>query len=171
MNYRKRLLHSAKFKAVKEQMSRGGSDMDEFMKHCAIGEQFVNELFSGCSGDSLAHKGIKGMKWGYTDGKLNGKRTAKEMGRTPEEQAEWERYVDRGVAMDIVSKEMAEMLKQMSVDEANTYIYGPLKDIDTLTKISDLQKERKLNEAKYRARRLNRTNYSVIYPNRKDRGH
>ena len=28
--------------------------------------------------DWLAHKGVKGMRWGYTDGKLNGKRTAGE---------------------------------------------------------------------------------------------
>ena len=27
--------------------------------------------------DVIAHKGTKGMKWGYTDGKPNGKRTAK----------------------------------------------------------------------------------------------
>lgn len=28
--------------------------------------------------DSLAHKGTKGMKWGYNDGERNGKRTAGE---------------------------------------------------------------------------------------------
>lgn len=29
------------------------------------------------SSETICHKGTKGMKWGYTDGKPNGKRTAK----------------------------------------------------------------------------------------------
>lgn len=31
-----------------------------------------------CHPDYLEHKGIEGMRWGYTNGKRNGKRTAKE---------------------------------------------------------------------------------------------
>lgn len=29
------------------------------------------------SSETICHKGVKGMKWGYTDGEPNGKRTAK----------------------------------------------------------------------------------------------
>lgn len=75
---------------------------------------------------SLAHKGKKGMKWGYNDGKRNGKRTAgedNEYGRTPEEQAKWEEDIDVYAAEYGVSAEEAEKMKKMSEQEWNaTYL-------------------------------------------------
>ena len=121
---------------------------------------------------SLAHKGKKGMKWGYNDGKKNGKRTAQgeeekdyeseidpeSTGRTPEEQLAWEKEVDEAAEYGWFSEKEAKVVKQMSEDEYRSFMLGELDEY--MKKLHDEQ----------RAYELNRTN-TRYGKKRMDRGH